>query len=110
MIALNPYSDIFKRLSSLNVIKTSLLDSGFSPFLHSLEHFTVILLLNTNKETFFYMKPPSPNFIEIIVNYDIHQLLMVLKITRERATLLLHKGVNLRNTSIYISMSKNKAF
>lgn len=56
------------------------------------------------------MKPSSPNFIEIIVNYDIHQLLMVLKITRERATLLLHKGVNLRNTSIYISMSKNKAF
>ena len=55
------------------------------------------------------MKTPSPNFIEIIVNYEIHQLLMVLKITRERATLLLHKGVHLRNMSKYISMSKNKA-
>ena len=58
------------------------------------------------------MKPPSPNFIEIIVNYDIHQLLMVLKITRERATLLLHKGVHLRNMSIfiYISMSRIQLF
>ena len=37
------------------------------------------------------MKPPSPNFIEIIVNYEIHQLVIVLKITRERATLLLQK-------------------